>query len=85
MLSKSKTCKGVFGGLIVGKKGKEDGLYSAIEKGECKILTYMEQSELPELMKLEKEVAHAFIQAEILQIRNQNIEAVMKKQFEDNS
>ncbi len=63
-----KSCQGIFRGLVIGRKNPQRGLYSAIENGECEVIAYIEQSERPELKKLEEEVANAFIQGDKLPI-----------------
>jgi hypothetical protein len=63
-----KPCQGIFRGLIIGRKNSNEGIYSAIENGECEVIAYAEQSKRPELKKLEEEVVNAFIQGDKLPI-----------------
>ncbi|SFL73378.1 hypothetical protein [Pelosinus propionicus] len=62
-----KPCKGIFRGLIIGRTNQNSGPYPAIKNGECKVIEYIEQSDRPELVVLERDVANAFIQADICQ------------------
>lgn len=63
-----KPCQGIFRGLVIGRKNPHEGLYAAIENSECEVIAYVEQSERPELLTLEEEVANAFIQGDKLPI-----------------
>jgi hypothetical protein len=67
MLRERKPCKGTFRGLIIGRTNRNGGPYSAIENGECRVIEYVEQSDIPELVTLERAVANAFIQTGICQ------------------
>lgn len=70
MLRERKPCKGIFRGLIIGRTNQNSGPYLAIKNGECKVIEYEEQSDIPELVALEKEVANAFFQADICQFNS---------------
>lgn len=65
MSRERRQCQGVFRGLVVGRKNQNGGPYPAIENGECKVIEYVEQSNIPELIILEREIINAFIQANI--------------------
>jgi hypothetical protein len=67
MSRERKQCQGVFRGLVVGREDRNGRLYSAMVNGECKVIEYIEHSDLPELLKLEGDVIEAFIQADKLQ------------------
>ncbi|MBP2660763.1 MAG: hypothetical protein H6Q69_3795 [Firmicutes bacterium] len=67
MSRERKPCKGTFRGLIIGRTSRNGGPYSAIENGECRVIEYVEQSDIPELVTLERAVANAFIQTGICQ------------------
>lgn len=54
-------CQGRFLGLVIGSKNKRNDLYSSIQSGECKIVEYIENSNRPELVAFEEEVAKAFV------------------------
>jgi hypothetical protein len=66
MSRERKQCQGIFRGLVIGRENTNGGLYSAVANGECKVIEYVEHSDLPELLKLEEEVIEAFIQADRL-------------------
>jgi len=67
MSRERKPCKGIFRGLIIGRTNQNSGPYPAIENGECRVIEYVEQSDIPELVTLERAVANAFIQTGICQ------------------
>ena len=68
MSKERKPCQSIFRGLVVGRKNPHEGLYAAIENGECEVIAYVAQSDRTELIALEKEVANAFLQGERLPI-----------------
>ncbi|MDF2635205.1 MAG: hypothetical protein K0R78_2079 [Pelosinus sp.] len=68
MPREKKPCQGIFRGLVIGRRNAYGGLYSAIKNGECEVITYVEQSDRPELITLEEEVANAFLQGDTLPI-----------------
>ena len=68
MSKKRKPCQGIFRGLVIGRKCPHEGLYAAIENGECEVIAYVAQSERTELIALGKEVANSFLQGERLPI-----------------
>lgn len=67
MSRERKKCQGVFRGLVVGRVDRNGGLYSAVANGECKVIEYVEHSNVPELLKFKEDVIEAFIQADKLQ------------------
>ncbi len=67
MSRERKPCKGIFRGIIIGRTDRNGGPYPAVESGECKVIEYVEQSDIPQLIALERDVANAFIQADICQ------------------
>lgn len=67
MSRERKQCQGVFRGLVVGRVDRSGGLYSAAANGECKVIEYVEHSDVPELLRFEEDVIEAFIQADKLQ------------------
>jgi len=68
MSRERKQCQGVFRGLVIDREHGNGRLYSAVANGQCKVIEYIEHSDVPELLKLEEEVVEAFIQADRLQI-----------------
>lgn len=76
MSRERKQCQGVFRGLVVGRDNTSGGPYSAVTNGECRIIEYVQGSDSPELLKLEEEVAEAFIQADKLQFFSRVMEDI---------
>ncbi len=67
MSRERKQCQGVFRGLVIGRVERSGGLYSAAANGDCKVIAYVEHSDVPELLKFEEDVIEAFIQADKMQ------------------
>lgn len=65
MARERKQCRGVFQGLFVGENVR-GGIIPAVEGGQCRVVPYIKNSKVPELLQLEEEVVNTFIRVDRL-------------------
>lgn len=66
-MTKREKCEGVFIGLVTGWRHNNGGVWPAITKGECQVITYTPHSDIPAVIQLETDIIAMFIAGNRLQ------------------
>jgi len=56
-------CEGIFRGLYIGEH-VEKGVYPAIARGECRVIPYIKNSLIAEVLQFEEDLVNTLIQVD---------------------